>query len=54
VTLATCKAWKAASTGIEAVAPGRASSKGDLHEIIEDRRAACRRLAPKVRALTHP
>jgi putative oxidoreductase len=44
----------AASTGIEAVAPCRASSKGDAHEITENRRPGSPRLAPKVRALTHP
>src|SRR5580692_9829329 len=35
----------AASTSIEAIAPCRASSKGDPHEIIEDCRRGCRRLA---------
>jgi hypothetical protein len=59
-----CKGGKArifhASSGVirgisvEAVAPCRASSKGDPHEIIEDRRPGCRRLAPKVPAPTHP
>ena len=44
----------AASTGIEAVAPYRVSSKGDPHEIIEDRRPGCRRLAAKVPAPTDP
>lgn len=41
----------AASTRIEAVAPCRASSKGDPDEIIEDRRPGCHRLARKVPAM---
>src|SRR3954468_10838757 len=40
----------AASTGIEAVAPCRASSKGGSHEIIENRPPSCPRLALKVPA----
>jgi hypothetical protein len=53
MTLTMRKAWKAASTGIEAVAPCRAS-KGDPHEIIDDHRPGRRRLGPKVPAPTHP
>jgi hypothetical protein len=52
--LTTRKAQKAALTGIEAVVPCSASSKGDPDEIIADRRPGCRRLAPKVPAPTHP